>query len=227
MCSADTSTYRNLTSSIHSRLSNWGLPDDGRTYSYNCFPSLEKNFFGNVRAPRQLTRVPEQQRSINESRHAAMMQTLMKGDSASKLGISGGGAGGVKSGEAPKPRKKDLEWALHLLVYKENLMLVGSERSKKAIPTSSMKEANNYIMNTKEKQVRECEGVVRSDEDCDRSNAINTPSFAARFARCSARWSRPSRRFRSDGGVRRQGRRTSRSWPQPSTFKSSTGTKPS
>jgi DENN domain-containing protein 5 len=32
--------------------SNWGLPDDGRVYSYGTFPSLKPDLFGKVRPPR-------------------------------------------------------------------------------------------------------------------------------------------------------------------------------
>lgn len=32
--------------------SNWGLPDDGRVYSYGTFPSLNPDLFGKVRPPR-------------------------------------------------------------------------------------------------------------------------------------------------------------------------------
>lgn len=31
--------------------SNWGLPDDGRSYQYGCFPKLDHGLYGKVRAP--------------------------------------------------------------------------------------------------------------------------------------------------------------------------------
>ena len=58
--------------------SNWGLPDDGRVYSYPSFPRLKKAYFGNVRPPRQLLRGPEQQRTVDGERYALTVSKMME-----------------------------------------------------------------------------------------------------------------------------------------------------
>jgi hypothetical protein len=140
--------------------SNWGLPDDGRLYSYSNFPSLDPTRFGNVRAPRQLMKEPEQQRTVNESQHSFIVGKMMeRSEGSSRMlggsmpalmgGNTGAGVGG-KKGLMPKPQSRDLVWALHLLVYGENLIT----KSKTAPTTSDMKEANMIIEKQRVKQIK-------------------------------------------------------------------------
>jgi len=42
---------------------NRGLPDTGLVYTYPAFPKLRPELFGNVRKPRRLFKLPEQQRT--------------------------------------------------------------------------------------------------------------------------------------------------------------------
>ncbi|CAM9758208.1 unnamed protein product [Chrysoparadoxa australica] len=53
--------------------SNWGLPDDGTTYSYDGFPGLCKERYGNVRWARRLFKTPDQHRNIGSANHQEML----------------------------------------------------------------------------------------------------------------------------------------------------------
>ncbi|GAB5037240.1 Hypothetical protein NocV09_06800120 [Nannochloropsis oceanica] len=48
--------------------SNWGLPDTGLVYTYPAFPKLKPELFGNIRKPRRLFKLPEQQRTAGSNR---------------------------------------------------------------------------------------------------------------------------------------------------------------
>ena len=60
--------------------SNWGLPDDGRRYSYGKFPKLESDMFGKTRPPRKWHSDRRQTRRASLVKHqtgqAAFYQTM-------------------------------------------------------------------------------------------------------------------------------------------------------
>ena len=51
--------------------SNWGLPDDGRSYQYGCFPKLDDDLFGKVRTPIQWPKSRKSHSLRNLRKHVA------------------------------------------------------------------------------------------------------------------------------------------------------------
>ena len=138
--------------------SNWGLPDDGRVYVYSSFPHLKPELFGKIRPPRHLLRGPEQQRTVHDQ-HKLISKMLTDG------GRGAGGAAGLTKDGKPipnsilPPRPRDLEWALNVLVFKENTLVptTTGQRKQPALPQDG-KDANMFVTALRAKQ----QGVVNA-----------------------------------------------------------------
>jgi len=117
--------------------SNWGLPDDGRIYSYASFPSLNKDLFGNTRPPRQLLKGPEQQRTVVSNSQDILMRSV--GGGKDKDNNKKGDKRNDKSTANDSDRTDDLEWALFLLVFKQNTN--ATKNAKGEFPASTITES--------------------------------------------------------------------------------------
>ena len=95
--------------------SNWGLPDDGRTYHYVSFPRLDLSLFGKIRPPKQWDQISRKGRRMASAAFLSQQQAIL-----SKALSHGGGAdqGTIPTGREGRP-EKNVEWAIHALAYRE------------------------------------------------------------------------------------------------------------
>jgi len=146
--------------------SNWGLPDDGRIYSYASFPSLNTSLFGNTRQPRQLLKGPEQQRTVVSNNNQDILMRSVGGGSSNRGNNEKGSSKNKKSGSSQAndngaQRTNDLEWALFLLVFQQNTN--AKKNSKGEFPASTIgdsREAGTIVGEARTKQFAVIKAVV-------------------------------------------------------------------
>ena len=99
--------------------SNWGLPDDGRTYQYGCFPKLNYQLFGKTRPPMRWPRA-RQQNSLRDVTRPTTTSSTVKAWQNEILARSLApvvSTPGAAYWVAKKGRVKNLESAIGALSY--------------------------------------------------------------------------------------------------------------
>jgi DENN domain-containing protein 5 len=90
--------------------SNFGLPDDGRSYQYSTFPPLNPNFYGKVRTPGMKWNEPNRQASIGAMRRRT---SILAG--ANEHAVVEKATRSLLHNILPKRRPRNLEGALKVL----------------------------------------------------------------------------------------------------------------
>lgn len=127
--------------------SNWGLPDDGRTYHYVSFPKLDRNLFGKVRPPKQWDQIKKKRRR-GASKAALKQQQAILSKALAAMGPNS--EHGKRGPAAIEEQEKDVEWAIHALAYRDT-RLQGEGNLDDALKKKHLKktkESPSYSANT-------------------------------------------------------------------------------
>lgn len=143
--------FYQITDIFHPPLpSNWGLPDDNRTYCYRQFPKLNLELFGKIRPPKQWSE--NKQRLAPSAIPTSVLQKqkalFSRAPSLKNLNSFLLGDGPKWVVKVPAFEQRDTEWAIHALSYK----FTEENRMEKPLSVDVLGSAQGILLSAHRKQ---------------------------------------------------------------------------
>uniref|UniRef100_A0A7S4R4H9 UDENN domain-containing protein n=2 Tax=Ditylum brightwellii TaxID=49249 RepID=A0A7S4R4H9_9STRA len=144
--------------------SNWGLPDDGRSYHYGMFPKLDPKAFGKIRYPKQWS-AKQKQRGASS---AALREQnkIMSNHLAQPVSVTPTKPVGSKDPQQKNPIM-NVEWAIHALSYNDSVgdFQSGATRDV-ALPSDTISSAMKEVLSARRKQSILLKLIIRAQACC-------------------------------------------------------------